>query len=147
MRRRRNGVLLDVDVRGWRCLVVGAGPVGSRRALRLARHGAEVHVVAPVATDDVVTAAAAGSLRWSARPFEVADASGCRLVVLASGDDSVDELAAASVEPGALLNRAGAARRGTTAARATTGCATTLAGTTGTIPRTSWTTTSSSRAL
>jgi siroheme synthase-like protein len=105
-------VLLDVDVRGWRCLVVGAGPVGSRRALRLVRQGAEVHVGAPDATEDVVAAAAAGSLRWSARPFEVADASGCRLVVLASGDDSVDELAAASVEPGALVNRAGAARRG-----------------------------------
>lgn len=105
-------MLLDVDVRGWRCLVVGAGPVGSRRALRLVRSGAEVHVVAPDATDDVVAAAASGSLRWSARPFEVADASGCRLVVVASGDDLVDELAAGAVEPGALLNRAGAARRG-----------------------------------
>lgn len=105
-------MLLDVDVRGWRCLVVGAGPVGSRRALRLVRNGAEVHVVAPDATDDVVAAAAAGSLRWSARPFEVTDASGCRLVVVASGDDSVDEFAAAAAEPGALVNRAGAARRG-----------------------------------
>ena len=105
-------MLLDVDVRGWSCLVVGAGPVGTRRALRLARSGAEVHVVAPEATDEVRAAATAGTLRWSARPFRVEDAVGCRLVVVATGDADVDAHVAAAADPGALVNRAGDAPRG-----------------------------------
>jgi len=105
-------VQLDVDVRGWRCLVVGAGPVGSRRALRLVDAGADVHVVAPEATDAIRLAASTGRLRWSPRPADPSDAEACRLLVLASGRPEVDSRVAEAAAPEALVNRAADAGAG-----------------------------------
>ena len=104
-------MLLDLDVRGWPCLVVGAGPIGTRRALRLAAAGARVVVVAPEATDDVEIAHAEGRLVWFARPFEDADAAEVRLLVTASGSPTVDDAAAAAVPSGALVSRSADAAR------------------------------------
>ncbi len=41
---------VGLDVRGQRCLVVGGGGVGTRKALTLARVGADVTVIAPALT-------------------------------------------------------------------------------------------------
>jgi uroporphyrin-III C-methyltransferase/precorrin-2 dehydrogenase/sirohydrochlorin ferrochelatase len=78
---------LHLDVAGKKVLVVGAGPVGVRRALALADAGAHVTVVASEAPDDL-------GLPLVRRAFEVSDLDGCWLVLTCTG--TVDEVVAAA---------------------------------------------------
>lgn len=105
-------MLLRVDVRGWPCLVVGGGPVGARRALRLADAGAVVTVVAPDAVDELVDAAADGRLRWECRTHDGSGMSHLRLVVAATDDSTVNARVAADAPPGCLVSRADDADHG-----------------------------------
>lgn len=99
------GVVVTLDVRGWDCLVVGGGPVGTRRALALAAAGATVRVVAPQGTPALQRAAEAGTLSWERRAVEHDDAAGARLVVTATDVPDVNAAVAARAE-GALVSRA-----------------------------------------
>jgi precorrin-2 dehydrogenase/sirohydrochlorin ferrochelatase len=82
-------VALNLD--GVRCLVVGAGPVGSRKADTLRVAGAVVDVRAPEHD----------------RAFEAGDCAGYRLVVAATNDSVVnDAIELDAHRHGALCNRA-----------------------------------------
>jgi siroheme synthase-like protein len=81
---------LFLDLRNKPILVVGAGPVGTGKALALVEAGAAVTVVAPQASAEVADAAQAGALRWHPRPFEEADLDGVYLVVAAAGAPAVN---------------------------------------------------------
>lgn len=78
---------LHLELAGKRVLVVGAGPVGVRRARAAAACGAEVVVVAPEAPLDL-------ELPVQPRPFEAADLDGAWLVLTCTGvvDDEVAAL-------------------------------------------------------
>jgi siroheme synthase-like protein len=104
--------VVGLDVAGWPCVVVGAGTVGTRRARTLAGAGAEVTVVAPMASDEVRSLAAAGRLRWEARRLEVEDLAGARLVVAAADDAATNTLAAEGAPSEALVSRADRAAAG-----------------------------------
>ncbi|MFZ4517483.1 MAG: precorrin-2 dehydrogenase/sirohydrochlorin ferrochelatase family protein [Microthrixaceae bacterium] len=91
---------------GRRCVVVGAGPVGGRRARILAGAGAEVTVVAPVASPEVEAMALEGTLTWERRTFVPADAAEAFLVVAATDDPAVNGAVADSAPPGTLVARA-----------------------------------------
>lgn len=80
---------LHVDLQGKRVLVVGAGPVGVRRARALAACGADVRVVAVEAPADL-------ELPVARRPFDESDLEGCWLVLTCTG--SVDDAVAAACE-------------------------------------------------
>ena len=69
---------LHLDLRGKRVLVVGAGPVGVRRARGLAAAGAQVSVVALEAPEDL-------GLPVVRRPFQDVDVDGCWLVMSCTG--------------------------------------------------------------
>ncbi len=102
---------VGLRVAGRRCVVVGAGPVGCRRALLLAAAGAEVTVVAPMATaepvgEEFVARAGSGDLSWERRPFEPADAAGAFLVLAATDDPSVNRAVSAAAAGGTLVARA-----------------------------------------
>jgi uroporphyrin-III C-methyltransferase/precorrin-2 dehydrogenase/sirohydrochlorin ferrochelatase len=75
---------LHLDLRGRRALVVGAGPVGVRRARALAACGADVRVVALEAPADL-------ELAVERRAFAESDVDGCWLVLSCTGviDDHV----------------------------------------------------------
>lgn len=91
------GYPLTLDLRGRRVLVVGGGPVATRRALALVESGAAVEVVAPEATTDLVAAAAGGRLAWHARAFAAGDAvrpGRAWLVHTATGTDVDAQVAA-----------------------------------------------------
>jgi uroporphyrin-III C-methyltransferase/precorrin-2 dehydrogenase/sirohydrochlorin ferrochelatase len=81
---------LHLDLRGKRVLVVGAGPVGVRRARACADAGAAVEVVALDAPDDL-------GLPVSRRAFTASDVDGAWLVLSCTGavDDQVADACAA----------------------------------------------------
>ena len=103
-------VLLHLD--GAPCLVVGAGPVGARKARALLSAGADVTVVAPELGAELATLAVAGppelgTLSVETRPYRSPEAAGYLLVVSATGDPGVDaRVAADAASGGALVNPA-----------------------------------------
>ncbi|MHB1212276.1 MAG: uroporphyrinogen-III C-methyltransferase, partial [Candidatus Nanopelagicales bacterium] len=81
---------LHLDLAGRRVLVVGAGAVASRRVDGLLAAGADVVVVAPVATARIAALADAGSIAWRQRPFALSDVVGAWLAVAATDDRAVN---------------------------------------------------------
>lgn len=65
-------------------LVLGAGAVAEGKISGLLDAGAKVRVVAPDATEQVRSWAAAGQVEWLARPYEPTDLEGMFLVVAAT---------------------------------------------------------------
>ncbi len=94
-----------LDLRGRRCLVAGAGPVGVRKARLLLGAGARVEVVAPRAAPELASLEPRARLRHLARAFEPADLDGCALAIAATGDRAVNRaLAAAAGARGVPVN-------------------------------------------
>jgi uroporphyrin-III C-methyltransferase/precorrin-2 dehydrogenase/sirohydrochlorin ferrochelatase len=96
---------LMLDLRGRRCLVVGAGTVATRRAEVLVGEGAVVTVVATRASDSVAAMAAAGSVSLHARPFVESDVEGSLFVFAATDDREVNvRVSEAARSRGVLVN-------------------------------------------
>ncbi|MHA3704080.1 uroporphyrinogen-III C-methyltransferase [Jatrophihabitans sp. YIM 134969] len=87
------GLPLFVDLAGRRVLVVGAGPVGARRAHTLVEAGALVEVVAPE-----VHAVLPAAVVHHARTFVAPDLDDAWLVVAATDDPAVQERIAAACD-------------------------------------------------
>jgi precorrin-2 dehydrogenase/sirohydrochlorin ferrochelatase len=84
-----------LDLRGRRCLVVGGGPIGERKARELLACQASVVVVSPVLTSGLAALAAARLVDHRARRFRRWDVRGCAVVIAATGDTRVDTAVAA----------------------------------------------------
>ena len=84
-----------LDLRGRRCLVVGGGDIGERKARALLESSAQVIVVSPAMTRGLASLAAAGRIVDRRRVFRRSDLRGCALVVAASGEPEVDDAVAA----------------------------------------------------
>ncbi len=80
-----------LDLRGRRCLLVGAGQVAYRKLQRLLAEHAVVTVVAPTAIAPITRLATEGKVTLVERPFVDADVDSCQLVMVATGDRGVDE--------------------------------------------------------
>ena len=85
---------LCLDLEGHRCLVVGGGPIGERKARALLACGARVLVVSPDLTSALAALAADGHVEHQPRTFRPRDVRGCRLVIAATGHPSVDRAVA-----------------------------------------------------
>ncbi|WP_427172221.1 uroporphyrinogen-III C-methyltransferase [Arthrobacter sp. 92] len=79
-------------------LVVGGGPVATRRAKGLLDAGARVTVVAPVASAALNDLADAGLLTWEQRTYRTSDVDGVWFVQTATGDPAVDTRVASDAE-------------------------------------------------
>ncbi len=79
-----------LDLRGRRCLVVGGGAIGERKAMALLECGARVTVVAPVVTTGLAALAAARRIIHRPRRFETRDVRDAALVIAATGSTAVD---------------------------------------------------------
>ena len=102
-----------LNLRGWPCLVVGAGQVGAGKAELLAAAGGRVRVVAPEACASAEDLARNGLVEIRRGRFEESDLEGARLVIAATDDRDLNrwivELAEAR---GVLANSASDARSG-----------------------------------
>ena len=74
-----------------RCLVLGAGDVAELKIAGLLAAAAKVRVVAPEATPQVQSWAAAGQIEWLARSCEPNDLDGMFLVVAATSDPELQQ--------------------------------------------------------
>lgn len=94
-----------LDLRGRRCLVVGGGPVGERKAHELWAAGAAVTIVSLDLTPGLDRLVTAGAAIHHRRLFRRRDARGCAVVIAATGRADVDEaVAAAARRHRALVN-------------------------------------------
>jgi precorrin-2 dehydrogenase/sirohydrochlorin ferrochelatase len=83
-----------LDLHGRRCLVVGGGVVGERKACDLLACGASVTVVSPALTPGLSALARSGAVTWKPRGFLRTDVRRCRLVIAATGISRVDHAVA-----------------------------------------------------
>jgi len=84
------GYPANLVVDGRRCVVVGAGRIAARKIDALLAAGAQVHVIAPDAGDEVRSWADAGRLSLDERAFVPADLDGAWLATTATGVPAVD---------------------------------------------------------
>ncbi|MHC4787303.1 MAG: precorrin-2 dehydrogenase/sirohydrochlorin ferrochelatase family protein [Planctomycetota bacterium] len=103
---------VGLDVRGRRCLVVGGGGVGTRKALTLARAGADVTVISPALTEALAGEIEAGRIRCVQEPFRAEHLEGAFLVIAATDDEALNAAVVRSAaEHGALTCDASSAER------------------------------------
>ncbi len=79
-----------LDLQGRMCVVVGAGPVGTRKASLLTRAGASVTVVAPEVTEELRRLAEDGSVRWRRVGYDAFELDDAFLVVAATDDQALN---------------------------------------------------------
>ena len=102
-----------LNLRGWACLVVGAGPVGAGKAEVLAAAGGRVCIVADEAGERAAELAHDGLVELRLGRFEESDLEGRRLVVAATDDRNLNRRIVELAETrGILANSASDARSG-----------------------------------
>jgi precorrin-2 dehydrogenase len=75
-----------LNLKGHPVLLVGAGEVALQKLRSLLAAGARVHVVSPEALPEIRELARDGKIKWSARPYKMADTVGVRLIIAATND-------------------------------------------------------------
>lgn len=78
---------VNLDLRGRRVLVVGAGPVAARKVAGLLSAGAEVTVVAPDAVPEIANDP---DVRWHQREYRRGEVASYRLAITATSDAAVN---------------------------------------------------------
>ena len=102
-----------LNLRGWPCLVVGAGQVGAGKAEVLIAAGGRVRMVAPEAGERAAELARDGLVELRLGRFEESDLDGRRLVVAATDDRALNRRIVERAEVrGILANSASDARLG-----------------------------------
>ncbi len=78
---------INLNLDGRRCLLIGGGPIATRKAAQLLACGAELTVIAPEITDELRSR----PVTIIERRFQSGDLEGFRLVVTATADPVVDQ--------------------------------------------------------
>lgn len=79
------------NLRGARCVLVGAGEVAARKLRLLLSSGAAVEVIAPAACVEIKTLAKAGEISLVSRRYRAGDLDEAVLVVAATNDPAVNK--------------------------------------------------------
>jgi len=85
------------------CLVVGGGTVAFRKVCSLLDAGAVVTVIAPDLSPKLAELQAAHRICWLQKSYEAGDAAGFFLLICATTDPHINELAAAEGRSGQIL--------------------------------------------
>jgi precorrin-2 dehydrogenase/sirohydrochlorin ferrochelatase len=104
---------IALNVKGWRCLVVGGGEVAARRIETLTESGAIVQIVAPQIVPSIRQLVDQGQIQHTPAAFDESQLQDVRLVVVATNSPEVNaRVAAAARERGILVNDAEIPERG-----------------------------------
>ena len=96
-----------LSLRGRRCVVVGGGAVGARKAIALAECGANVVVVAPTVAPELAEEITSGQIQHLALPFQSEHLRGAFLCIAATDRPEVNAAVAEAARlRGILLNLA-----------------------------------------
>jgi precorrin-2 dehydrogenase/sirohydrochlorin ferrochelatase len=94
---------INLDIGDREVIVVGGGPVASRKCAGLIAAGARVTVVAPVLDATLATMAASGRLKHVAREYAPGDLAGAFLAFAATGNRDVNRAVAAEARARSIL--------------------------------------------
>ena len=89
---------VNLDILNRKCLVVGAGSVGTRKVLTLLNCGAIVTVVSPDVSEKLLELANNGSIRWEKRSYLASDLDTMFLVIGATNDEELNRQISADAE-------------------------------------------------
>ncbi len=81
---------VNLDIQKKNCLVIGGGPVGTRKVQTLLECGATVTVVSPFVTEKLAQMAENQQITWYKRPYESADLEDVFLVIGATDDEALN---------------------------------------------------------
>lgn len=76
---------------GRKCVVVGAGTIAAQKLESLLESGADVRVVAPVASDEIRELARSGRVTWIQTEFHAEHLQDASLVIAATGNPEVNQ--------------------------------------------------------
>ena len=94
-----------IDVRGRNCLVIGGGPLGEEKVVKLLECNAKVIVIAPEVTPAVEKLAAQGQVEWLMREYRTGDLAQAFIAIASTDDDDTDrQIYAEAEERNVLLN-------------------------------------------
>ena len=94
-----------IDVRGRNCLVIGGGPLGEEKVVKLLECNAKVIVIAPVVTPAVEKLAAQGQVEWLMREYRTGDLAQAFIAIASTDDDDTNrQIYAEAEERNVLLN-------------------------------------------
>ena len=79
-----------LDIQKRKCLVVGGGPVGTRKVKMLLKCGASVTVISPVVSEQLKNLADSGAINLQVRSYQSADLAGIFLVIGATDDENLN---------------------------------------------------------
>jgi len=97
--------IINLDLRGKKAVVVGAGTVAARKVRDLLAAGAAVTVVAPEVCEEIRQAASEGGLLLIERRFQKGDLREARVAVCATNDEEVNrQVAEEGNSLGCLVN-------------------------------------------
>jgi siroheme synthase-like protein len=103
---------VGLRVQGQKCVVVGGGAVGTRKARTLERAGARVTVISPTLSAGLAQRVKAGAVHWVEAAFQDEHLAGAFLVVAATDDEALNTaVVRAAVGRGALACDASSAER------------------------------------
>jgi precorrin-2 dehydrogenase/sirohydrochlorin ferrochelatase len=81
---------VNLDIQNRNCLVVGGGGVGTRKVATLLKCGANVTVVSPDISQQLLDLAESPSLTLKQRPYQSSDLDGMFLVIGATDDETLN---------------------------------------------------------
>ena len=107
-----NFLPVGLDIRSRTCVVVGAGPIGTRKVQNLLRAQGTVVLVSPEATSDLMRLAAEGTILWAREPYRREHLYGAFLAVAATNDAELNaRVVEDAVMAGVLVCDASSAER------------------------------------
>jgi precorrin-2 dehydrogenase/sirohydrochlorin ferrochelatase len=102
-----------VDLTGKRCVVVGGGPIGERRAMAVLEQGAVVRVVAPSVSERLAELAESGRISWMNALYHADHLDGAFMVIAATDVAEINLTVARDAQArNILVASAGAAEDG-----------------------------------
>jgi len=80
-----------LDIKKRRCLVIGGGRVAERKVKGILACNAQVTVISPELTDNLLKLAARRQILWQKKPYQAGDIQGAFMVIAATDDPAVQK--------------------------------------------------------